>query len=99
MERKIKTSITIDEDLWKMFKVEASSKRGLKGVSKSVEEALEEELGEKVVAEALEKMCPKMPNNLEVKPVKPKAATSAGKVIRELRDQRLESLSGLERNR
>jgi hypothetical protein len=87
MRGKIKTSIMIDEDIWETFKVKASSKKGLKGISKAVEEALEEELSEKVVTEALESMCPVRPPDLEVKPAKPKIATSAGKVISELREQ------------
>ncbi|MBS7620049.1 hypothetical protein KEJ21_05330 [Candidatus Bathyarchaeota archaeon] len=87
MRGRIKTSIMIDEDIWETFKVKASSKRGLKGVSRAVEEALEEELSEKVLTEALEKMCPGRPSDLEVKPIRPKIATSAGKVIRELREQ------------
>jgi len=77
----------IDEDLWEMFKAKASSKKGLKGVSRAVEEALGEELSEQVVTEALEKMSPGGLVELEVRPVKPKIATSAGKVIRELREQ------------
>ena len=88
MRGKIKTSIMIDEDLWEMFKVKASSKKGLKGVSSAVEEALEEELSEQVATEALEKMRSGRAVDLEVKPVKPKIATSAGKVISELREQR-----------
>jgi len=87
MRGKIKTSIMIDEDIWEMFKVKASSKRGSKGISRAVEEALEEELSEKVVTEALENMYPRRPSDLEVKPIKPKIATSAGKVISELREQ------------
>jgi hypothetical protein len=87
MRGKIKTSIMIDEDIWETFKVKASSKKGLRGISRAVEAALEEEIGEKVVAEALENMQPRRPSDLEVKPVKPKIATSAGKVISELREQ------------
>lgn len=93
MKGKIKTSIMIDEDLWEMFKVKASSKSGLKGVSKAVEEALEEELSEQVVTEALENMFSRTSTDVDVKPVKPKVATSAGKVISELRGQAFESLS------
>jgi hypothetical protein len=87
MRGKIKTSIMIDEDIWETFKVKASSKKGLRGISRAVEEALEEELGEKVVTEALENMHPRRPSDLQVRPVKPKIATSAGKVISELREQ------------
>jgi hypothetical protein len=87
MRGKIKTSIMIDEDIWETFKVKASSRKGLRGISRAVEEALEEELSEKVVAEALENMQPRRPSDLQVRPVKPKIATSAGKVISELREQ------------
>ena len=87
MRGKIKTSIMIDEDVWETFNVKASSKRGSKGISRAVEEALEEELSEKVVVETLENMYPKRSSDLEVTPVKPKIATSAGKVISELREQ------------
>ncbi len=87
MKGKIKTSIMIDENIWEIFKSKASAKKGLKGISKAVEEALEEELSEKAVTEALENMCPRRPTDLQVKPIKPKIATSAGKVISELREQ------------
>lgn len=82
---KIKTSIMIDADVWGEFKILASSKRGLKGVSEAVEEALEEELSERSVAEALAKMAGKKVRDLQVKPVKPKTVTSAGKTISEMR--------------
>lgn len=87
MKGKIKTSILIDEDIWETFKAKASSKKGLKGISKAVEEALEEELSEKTVTEALENMHPRRLSDLEVKPIKPKIATSAGKTISQLREQ------------
>jgi hypothetical protein len=87
MKGKIKTSILIDRDIWETFKAKASSRKGLKGISKAVEEALEEELSEKAVTEALENMHPRRPSDIEVKPIKPRIATSAGKVISELREQ------------
>jgi len=87
MKGKIKTSILIDEDIWETFKAKASSKKGLRGISKAVEEALEEELSEKAVTEALENMCTRKPTDLQVKPIKPKTTTSAGKVISEMREQ------------
>jgi len=85
MARKVKTSIMIDADVWEEFKVLASTRRGLKGISEAVEEALEEELSERAVAEALAKMDGKKIRDLQVKPVKPKIATSAGKAIAEMR--------------
>ena len=87
MTRKVKTSIMIDADVWEEFKVLASSKRGLKGISEAVEEALEEELMEKNIAEALAKMKCKENRDLQIKPVKPKIGTSAGKVIAEMRSE------------
>ncbi len=85
MAGKIKTSIMIDADVWEEFKILVSSKRGIKGISEAVEEALEEELSEKTVAEALVKMSCKKIRDLQVKPVKPKTATSSGKTISEMR--------------
>ena len=67
------------------FKILAYSKRGVKGISEAVEEALEEELSEKTVSEALAQMDGKKIRDLQVKPVKPKIATSAGKTIAEMR--------------
>ena len=87
MTGKIKTSIMIDSEVWEEFKVHASSRKGLKGISKVVEEALKEELGEKTVAEALAKMADKRIRDIQIKPVKAKIATSAGKVIGEMRAQ------------
>ncbi|NHV98458.1 MAG: hypothetical protein HA496_02285, partial [Thaumarchaeota archaeon] len=46
MTRKIKTSIVIDGDLWERFKTKVVGEKGLKGLSKAVEEAIEEELCE-----------------------------------------------------
>jgi hypothetical protein len=86
MNSKIKTSILINEKLWKKFKLKANVESGLKGVSKAVEEALEEELSERIIAKSLENMAPTDTGMLVVTPVKPKVKTSAGKVVREMRD-------------
>lgn len=87
MTGKVKTSIMIDADVWEEFKIFASSKKGLKGISEAVEEALEEELAEKTVTEAFTKMQSAKTRDLTVKPIKPKVITSAGKVISEMRAQ------------
>ena len=87
MTGKIKTSVMIDADVWEEFKSFASSKKGLKGISEAVEEALEEELAEKTVAGALTKMQSAKTRDLQVKPIKPKIVTSAAKVISEMREQ------------
>ncbi|MBS7636762.1 hypothetical protein KEJ37_05450 [Candidatus Bathyarchaeota archaeon] len=86
MTDKIKTSILIDKDLWKKFKLKANVEEGLKGVSKAVEEALEEELSDLIVVKALENMISAPAGAIEVSPIQPKVKTSAGKTIRELRD-------------
>lgn len=86
MNSKIKTSILINEKLWKKFKLKANIESGLKGVSKAVEEALEEELSERIIAKSLENMAPTGTGMLVVTLVKPKVKTSAGKVVREMRD-------------
>ncbi|MEM2104474.1 MAG: hypothetical protein QXR63_06050 [Candidatus Bathyarchaeia archaeon] len=86
MTGKIKTSILIDKDLWKKFKLKANVEEGLKGVSKAVEEALEEELSDLTVAKALENMTSETIRTIEVSPIRPKVKTSAGKIVRELRD-------------
>lgn len=85
---KIKTSIVINEKLWEKFKLKASIERGLKGVSRAVEKALEEELSEPTIAKALENMAPAKPRTPEITPVKPRVKTSAGKAVRELRASR-----------
>jgi len=84
---KIKTSVMIDSDVWETFKIQASSKRGMKGISEAVEEALEEELSGETVAEALAKMFTRKTTDIQVNPVKPKIPTSAGKVVSEMRAQ------------
>ena len=68
------------------FKLKANIEASLKGVSKAVEEALEEELSETIIAKALESIAPSGVKTLEITPVKPKVKTSAGKVVREMRD-------------
>ncbi|MEM3360122.1 MAG: hypothetical protein QXV85_02775 [Candidatus Bathyarchaeia archaeon] len=83
---KIKTNILIDEDLWKKFKLKANIEGGLKGVSKALEEALKEEPSDLAVANALETMISETVRTIEVSPIRPKVKTSAGKIVRGLRD-------------
>jgi len=87
MAEKIKTSIVIDRNLWKRFKMKVLGERGLKGISEAVEEAIKEELCEDLIAEALEELLGPEKPPLAVNPVKPE--TDAGRVVRELRDSRL----------
>jgi len=88
MIKKIKTSIVIDRDLWERFKTKVVGEKGLKGLSKAVEEAIEEELCEDLIIEALEGLLGSEKPPLIITPVKPEIQTDAGKVVRELRDSR-----------
>jgi hypothetical protein len=88
MTRKIKTSIVIDGDLWERFKAKVVGEKGLKGLSKAVEEAIGEELCEDLMIEALEGLLGSEKTPLLITPVKPETQTDAGKVVRELRDSR-----------
>ncbi|MCC6043039.1 MAG: hypothetical protein LM598_05375 [Candidatus Verstraetearchaeota archaeon] len=88
MTKKIKTSIVIDGDLWERFKTKIVGEKGLKGLSKAVEEAIEEELCEDLIVEALERLLGFEKPPLVITPVKPEAQTDAGRVVRELRDSR-----------
>jgi acyl-CoA synthetase (AMP-forming)/AMP-acid ligase II len=89
MNKKIKTSIVIDKDLWDRFKSKVVGEKGLKGLSKAVEEAIEEELCEDLIVEALEGLLGSEKPPLAITPVESATKTDAGKVVRELRDSRL----------
>ncbi len=88
MNERIKTSIIINKKLWDRFRHKISVEKNLKSLSKSVEEALEEELNELIIAEALEKMISAKPTTLETVPVKLKVKGKAEEVVRELRGSR-----------
>ena len=89
MEGKIKTSILIDEELWERFRSRVGGEQGLRRLSRAVEEALENEVCEDLVVDALEKLLEHQKPFVTVTPVKPKVDTSAGKIVRELRESRL----------
>ncbi len=91
MSEKIKTSIMVRRDLWDEFRAKVAVEKGLKMLSQAVEEALEEELIDLKVAEALEERLKKMEGGPadESVPVKPRTRTDAGRVIREMRDARI----------
>jgi len=84
MSEKMKTSLFINRDLWEEFKLKVGSRVGLRALSRAVEELIEDEVAELVVAEELSKVA-EASVLIEVKPVKPKVPTDAGKAIRELR--------------
>lgn len=85
---KVKTSIVIDRRIWEEFKSRVARERGLRMLSKAVEEALEEEMVDFMVVEALKELMGFEEAPLAISPVKPKASTSSGKTVRELRGSR-----------
>ncbi|MEM1832253.1 MAG: hypothetical protein QXJ97_12090 [Desulfurococcaceae archaeon] len=80
---KIKTSIYVDEDLWKKFKKIASSR------DQELSEALEELHGEELMVDleaVVRELVDKLDTELNFKPVKAKALVS--ELVREMRDER-----------
>ena len=89
MRDKIKTSIVVDRQLWEEFKSKVGSERGLKALSRVVEEVIEEEVCERLIIKALEEIMEfKGELPLMISPVKPRVKTDAGKIVRELRESR-----------
>ncbi|MGC9153237.1 MAG: ribbon-helix-helix protein, CopG family [Vulcanisaeta sp.] len=83
---KIKTSIYIDEELWREFKKYAAE-RGL-----DVSELLEELIKEELMTE-LNTLMPEESNpELDFEPIKPRGMVSS--LVREMRDERESDLSG-----
>ncbi|MEM0050345.1 MAG: hypothetical protein QXW39_07460 [Candidatus Bathyarchaeia archaeon] len=80
---KIKTSIYVDEDLWKKFKKIASSRD--QELSEALEELLREELMVDLEA-VLRELIDELDTELDFKPVKAKASVS--ELVREMRDER-----------
>ena len=85
---KVKTSIVVDRELWEEFRSRVAGERGLKGLSQAVEEAIEDEVGDILVARTLEKMLRDegVKSPVRISPVRPRIATDAGESVRELRD-------------
>jgi 16S rRNA C967 or C1407 C5-methylase (RsmB/RsmF family) len=88
MVRKKKISIIIERDLWERFKTKVENEKGLKELSKAVEEVIEEKICEDLIIEALEEFLSSEKPPLVITPVKPKIQTDTGKSVRELRDLR-----------
>ena len=89
MGDKVKTTIVVDRELWEEFRSKVAAGRGLKALSSAVEEAIEEEVCEKLLIKALgefRELGEELP--LVVTPVKPKVKTDAGEAVRELRESR-----------
>ena len=90
MGDKIKTSIMIDRELWEEFKSKIGSEKGLRMLSKAVEEAIEDEIAERLIIKVLEEMLKEYGEEvpLTISPVKPKVITNAGKIVKEMRESR-----------
>ncbi len=89
MKDKIKTSIIIDRELWEGFKSKIGEEGGLKALSQAIEEAIKDEISESLIIKALEDFLePGTEIPLVISPLKPKITTSAGGVMREMRDSR-----------
>ncbi|MCC6054152.1 MAG: hypothetical protein LM589_02395 [Thermosphaera sp.] len=83
---RVKTTIVIDRKLWNRFKARLLEK-GVEEVSRAIEEVIREELSEDYIADAIRELLGTTPP-IEVKPIKPLVETSAGRVVRELRNER-----------
>ncbi|MCC6010126.1 MAG: hypothetical protein GU361_02800 [Desulfurococcales archaeon] len=86
MDRKVKTTIVVDKDLWNKFKSRLLEE-GIDEVSGIIEEMIREELVvEKVVEGLSELVNDELIQNVE--PVKPLVETAAEKIVKELREPR-----------
>ena len=82
---KVKTSIVIDRELWRKFREKISMERGVRELSRAVEEAIEEELVEEIVLRELEEELGENLRYTSIEPVKPRVKTRAEEIVREFR--------------
>ncbi len=85
---RVKTSLLIEETLWRLFKARVVREKGARELSKAVEEAIREELCDLEIAEELARLAGEEPVPIDVEPVKPLVKTSAGRAVREMRGSR-----------
>jgi len=79
----------VNRELWEEFKSRIGSERGLKALSRVIEEIIEEEICERLIIKALEEIIgSKRELPLMIIPVKPRIETNAGKVVKKLRESR-----------
>lgn len=94
----IKTTVNIDERIWNEFKrVVSSQYGGVKSLSRLVEEALRSFNTLELLELFLELWGVEVgiyPSSREVVERRPKLETSAGRVVREMRDEREACISG-----
>lgn len=88
MGDKVKTSVVIDRRIWEEFKTRIAREKGLRMLSKAVEEAIEEEISDLMVIRVLEELLGSNKVSLIITPVKPGIPTDSGKVVGEIRGSR-----------
>ena len=74
----------VDRRLWEEFKSKVGSGKGLRMLS----QAIEDELSDALIVEALRRMLKDEEAPPTISPVKPRAATDAGRAVREMRGSR-----------
>jgi len=84
---KVKTTIVVDRKIWEAFKAKIALERGLRDLSKAVEDALREELCELMVVEMLSEYLKESGLKTTVNPVKPRIPSDSGMIVREIRDE------------
>ena len=94
----VKTTINIDEETWRRFKDAVSFRYGsIRNLSSAVEEAIKCFNTDSILSQFAEEMGVQTgtyPSLREVEENRPRLATSAGREVREMRDERDARLSG-----
>ena len=92
-----KVSIYIDDELWQKFKKMVVQRTGdTRSLSKEVQSLIEETIVEKALLGTFKKLglnLEKLPSFGDVKAVVTVKPTSSGRMVREMRDERAESVS------
>ena len=93
-----KVSIYIDGELWRRFKKMIVQRTGdTRSLSKEVQSLIQETIVEKALLDGFNRLdlnLEKLPSFGDITPVVPTKPTSAGRMVREMRDERAESISG-----
>jgi len=92
-----KVSVYIDEELWKKFKKMIVQRTGdTRSLSREVQTLIEETIVEKALLDAFKRLglnLEKLPSFGDIKLVVPTEPTSSGRIVREMRGKRAESIS------
>ena len=86
---KVKTTIMIDKKVWEEFRLKVNEDRGIRELSRAIEEALEDEAPSLLITQALNEIIGETRIIEEVKTIEPLKPTDAGKTIREMRSHRI----------